>query len=717
MALIKKGGGSDLRRTGLLRRDKKEEPSSQETPQHEEADHTNQPTRASHEKKDEETRSVAPTARKKDEETRSVAPAAPATPAQAEPGTRQGMRQSGTGNIEALADGSVLQGRYVIEGILGIGGMSVVYRGRDLRFKDVVRSCAVKEMYQRDPDSQTRVLKLRHFEREAGLLATLNHPAIPKVYDFFEEEGRVYLVQELVPGKDLETVMDEQDAPIEEGRLGAWAVQICDVLHYLHNHEPDPIVFRDMKPSNVLLTADERIVLIDFGIARLLDPSERKGTMIGTEGYAPPEQYRGMAEPQGDIYALGASMHHLLTANDPRMETPFTFQNRPITRLNPRASSEMEAVIYRTLEYNLEDRWSSAEELKQALLAVPSVSDYMQTGAFPVLPGAGTTPRAGGSTRTELVWSFKCEDEVRSSPHVSNNTLFVGCYDHNLYALDATNGTFRWKHATEKGISSSPSVWQDIVVIGSEDGSVYGVDIRNGSRRWIFRTEGAVRSSPTIQERVVFIGSDDSHFYALDGLRGVLIWKYRARAAFRSSAGLDRDHVYIGCDDSHVYCLEIRSSNVKWKQRTQKPIMSRPYHHQGMVFVGSMDNYVYALEAQGGVPVWKFRTGHNVYSSPTMVENLVIVGSSDGTLYAINRKSGREAWTYETSSQIASSPCCKDGRVYFGAIDGFIYCVDASSGKLIWKYQTDGPVVSSATVANDIVYIGSMDYQVYALKA
>ncbi|HEX5692505.1 MAG TPA: serine/threonine-protein kinase, partial [Roseiflexaceae bacterium] len=266
-----------------------------------------------------------------------------------------------------MQPGVVLQERYLIEGTLGIGGMSVVYRGRDLRFKDVVRPCAIKEMAQSAPDSNTRLFNLKNFERESGLLATLQHPAIPKVYDFFEEHGRIYLILELINGKDLETVLDEAGSPLPEERVARWSVQICDVLSYLHNHEPEPIVFRDLKPSNIMVTDHDRIVLIDFGIARNLTRPDRKGTMIGTEGYSPPEQYRGLAEPRGDLYALGATLHHLLTASDPRLETPFTFHERPLRQLNPAISPEIDAVVSRALEYDMVARWASSEELKEAL--------------------------------------------------------------------------------------------------------------------------------------------------------------------------------------------------------------------------------------------------------------------------------------------------------------------------------------------------------------
>src|SRR5215212_1208337 len=284
-----------------------------------------------------------------------------------------------------MQPGVVLQSRYAIEGTLGVGGMSVVYRGRDLRFKDVVRPCAIKEMFQSAPDSNTRLLNLKNFERESGLLATLQHPAIPKVYDFFEENSRFYLILELIPGKDLETMLDEAGSPLAEDRVTRWAVQICDVLAYLHTHTPEPIVFRDLKPSNVMVTPDERIVLIDFGIARNLNRGDRKGTMIGTEGYSPPEQYRGLAEPRGDLYALGATLHHLLTASDPRLETPFTFHERPLRQLNPAISPELDAVVGRALEYDMTAHWSSAAELKEALLRTPTfASQGVVSGVRPI---------------------------------------------------------------------------------------------------------------------------------------------------------------------------------------------------------------------------------------------------------------------------------------------------------------------------------------------
>ncbi len=621
------------------------------------------------------------------------------------------LPSAATGSPPRLVNGTVLQGRYAVEGLLGVGGMSVVYRGRDLRFKDVVRTCAIKEMYQSAPDSQTRLLTLKNFERESGLLATLSHPAIPKVYDFFQENGKIYLIMELIPGRNLEAVLEGSDFALDEVRVGSWALQICDVLEYLHGHEPEPIIFRDLKPSNIIITPQDRIVLIDFGIARIFEQDQRRGTMIGTEGYAPPEQYRGIGNPRVDIYALGATLHHLLTGIDPRSETPFTFHERPIRKINPAVSPEMEAVVARAVEYNADSRPTSTREMKTLLQTVPALHGTAGSGATLAAP---TIARSEG---TRLVWKFKCADEVRSSAHVGEGLLYIGSYDTYLYCLKAATGEQEWKRPTQAGISSSPSTWGELVVVGSEDGLVYGMDMRKGNLRWTFRTARAVRSSPKITDRVIYVGSDDQHVYAIDGLNGRKLWQYRTWMPVRSSCAIGPEAVYVGSSDGHVYSLDAMKGGLRWKQKTQQGVISTPAIGNGLVFVGSMDGHLYALDAEGGWPVWRFKTGHCVNASPAISGSRIIVGGVDGNLYALEAKSGKLAWKYEVGAQITSSPRVSDGSVFFGGVDGVVYKIDAANGSLIWKYTTDGPLVSSPAVADGVVYVGSLDHHVYALEA
>ena len=190
-----------------------------------------------------------------------------------------------------LQPGDVLQERYRIIGTLGVGGFSSVYQARDMRFANVTKLCAIKEMINLAPDPKIREITTRTFEREASILATLDHPSVVSVHDYFSEGDRSYLVLEFIRGKDLESFLAEDTVLFDQESVLDWAIQVCDVLSYLHQHKPNPIVFRDMKPSNVMLDPHGRIRLIDFGIAKLFQ-SEEKNTTIGTEGYAPPEQYR-----------------------------------------------------------------------------------------------------------------------------------------------------------------------------------------------------------------------------------------------------------------------------------------------------------------------------------------------------------------------------------------------------------------------------------------
>ncbi|NMB88629.1 MAG: serine/threonine protein kinase, partial [Chloroflexi bacterium] len=186
-----------------------------------------------------------------------------------------------------LLPGSVLIDRYSIQDVIGLGGMGAVYRATDLHFPNVVKLVAVKEMINQAPDPLVRQTIVQNFEREANILVTLSHPSIPKIFDYFTHDERSYLVLEYVNGKDLEAILNETSNFLSQDQVIAWAIELCDVLHYLHFHKPEPIIFRDMKPSNVMVNQQGHIVLVDFGIAKTFKTGQ-KGTMIGTEGYSPP---------------------------------------------------------------------------------------------------------------------------------------------------------------------------------------------------------------------------------------------------------------------------------------------------------------------------------------------------------------------------------------------------------------------------------------------
>ena len=612
-----------------------------------------------------------------------------------------------TEGLERLQPGTTLQDRYLILGVLGSGGMSSVYKGRDLHFPNVTKLVAIKEMTSMLTDQTMYEMVVTNFEREADLLATLSHPSIPRIYDYYTHKNSLYLVMEFIDGKDLEAILHETDDFLPVEQVIKWALELCDVLTFLHRHQPEPLVFRDMKPSNVMVDQHDQIRLIDFGIARIFQPGQ-KGTMIGTEGYSPPEQYRGEASPAGDIYALGATLHHLLTRRDPRIEPPFSFSERPIREINPNVSPEFEAIINTTLDYDPKKRYTTVEALKQALLAA-----VKETGIL-IMPR--TAEITAHEDDIKELWSFECEDEIRGSPILYQDVIYIGCYDNNLYALDAQTGEFLWKYATEGGITGRPAAEDGVILIGSEDHRLHAVTARGGKIVWTYYTEGPIRSSPTISHGHVFFGSDDAYLHVINSLNGRRVWRAEANAPIWSTPLVQEERVYFGCESGDFYCYDFRGE-MKWRKKVKRAVTSSPVIFDGLIYFGSKDWTLYALEVENGWQVWRFRMGGPTISTPSTAEDKIFIGCGDNNIYAVHARQAREVWRFPTEHQVTSSPTVFEDSLYCGSVDGYLYCLDIRSGRLRWRFRTAGPITGSPTIADDRLYIGSNDHKVYALLA
>ena len=269
------------------------------------------------------------------------------------------MSRNESGQLEP---GSLLAGRYRVERFLAGGGMGVVYIGTDQRLAE--RQCAIKEIFDRFTTPEERAQAIEYFHREADTLSQLNHPAIPAIFDRFGEGNCHYLVMDFIEGRNLEEVLVEQDGPLPESRVVEIARELCDVLSYLHSFDP-PVIYRDMKPGNVIVKPDGHVALIDFGIARIFSP-QGKATLIGTPGFAPPEQYAGKVDQRSDIYSLAASLHYMVTGRDPEKHPPFSCP--PVLSEKPDVSPFLAQAVDKALAYKIEERPFSAEEFKEMFL-------------------------------------------------------------------------------------------------------------------------------------------------------------------------------------------------------------------------------------------------------------------------------------------------------------------------------------------------------------
>lgn len=276
-----------------------------------------------------------------------------------------------------------LKQRYAILEKLGQGGFGAIYKAEDALFNDAIR--AVKEMSMRGMNTQETQDAIEAFRNEAVLLANLSHPNLPHIYDHFEEYGRWYLVMDYIDGETLEKRLEKAPAgklPVAE--VIEIALQLCNVLAYLHSHQP-PIIFRDLKPDNVMMTDDNHLYLIDFGIARFFKPGQARDTVnLGTPGYAAPEQYGRMQTTiRSDIYSLGATLYHLLSGTNPGL-TPFLFLPLELDPLLP-GNPELEALIMQMLEMKEDKRPVDTEVVTQELQRIQKIYQLHQDSTFPII--------------------------------------------------------------------------------------------------------------------------------------------------------------------------------------------------------------------------------------------------------------------------------------------------------------------------------------------
>ncbi len=301
--------------------------------------------------------------------------------------------------------GAVIDGKYEILTEIGRGGMSVVYLAMDKRLN---KQWAVKEVRKRGTSKNDEIV-VNSLMAEANLIKRLDHPAFPRIVDIIDNGETIYIVMDYIEGESLDKILLEH-GPQPEKAVINWAMQICDALNYLHSQKPHPIIYRDMKPGNLMLKPEGEfgiIKIIDFGIAReFKDKNLADTTVLGTRGYASPEHYAGHTDVRSDIFSLGMTMHHLLTGVDPRKGEQYA----SVRNWNPSLSEGIEIIVDKCTQPAPENRYQSCSELLQDLYHPEALTkDFRRrqrgkliaflaaAGLSLVLLGAGFGLRALGS--------------------------------------------------------------------------------------------------------------------------------------------------------------------------------------------------------------------------------------------------------------------------------------------------------------------------------
>jgi serine/threonine protein kinase/ABC-type branched-subunit amino acid transport system substrate-binding protein len=337
------------------------------------------------------------------------------------PPTTTGGRGN-TINSRTLKPNDTLEhGRYVVERVIGQGGMGAAVLARDSRLSN--KPVVIKELLSDGHDPTQLQEDIRNFKLEVETLASLEHPLIPSVRDSFQEGTRYFMVQDYASGENLEARLERLMQPLPEQAILLYATQVLDILEYLEQQTP-PIVHRDIKPANIIVgSKDNRARLVDFGIARAQANKNariKQTSALGTPGYAPPEQYQGNADGRSDLYALAATMHHLLTNRDPRENAPFVF---PLVRsVNSKVSPETERVLDRALKLNPNERYQNAAAMRHDIEGILArrfqsqgdTSSYMRTTSGTMPPRPPMPPQQ--QPQQQPTFTSTGQQQVRQAP-------------------------------------------------------------------------------------------------------------------------------------------------------------------------------------------------------------------------------------------------------------------------------------------------------------
>ena len=262
--------------------------------------------------------------------------------------------------------GDVIDGQYEILKEIGHGGMSTVYLAMDKRLN---KQWAVKEI-KKEGSNKNKQVVLNSLLVEAELMKKLDHPSLPRIVSIINDEQTICIIMDYIEGETLEKILKEYGAQPQDIVI-EWAMQLCDVLSYLHRQNP-PIIYRDMKPANIMLKPEGNLKVFDFGVAReYKEKSLADTTILGTKGFAPPEQFGSrQTDARSDIYALGMTMHNLLTGVDPR--TP-GYEYVSIRQYRPELSDSLEYIIDKCTAIDANNRYQSCDELMYDLQHIEQI--------------------------------------------------------------------------------------------------------------------------------------------------------------------------------------------------------------------------------------------------------------------------------------------------------------------------------------------------------
>jgi len=321
--------------------------------------------------------------------------------------------------------------------------------------------------------------------------------------------------------------------------------------------------------------------------------------------------------------------------------------------------------------------------------------------------------------KPKLLWQFAAGDDgFEGTAAIAGGTVFAGCLDGNLYAIDLKTGEQRWKFETGLGFTAAPAVRGGRVYIGDVDGCFHAIDARTGQELWKYQTEAEINSGANFHgDRVVF-GSQDAVLYCLNAATGELVWRADAEDQIRCTPTIVGDRSFVGGCNSKLNVVDLAEGKLVSGVDLSAPTLCTPAVEGTMAYVGTDGGTFFAVDWKASKIAWTYENRSRpspFWSSAALAANLVVVGSRDKMVHALDRETGERVWVFSTKGQVDSSPVVVGDRVYVGSDDGRLYGLELETGKEVWRFEAGGRILASPAVAAGRLVIGNDEGVLYCL--
>lgn len=321
-----------------------------------------------------------------------------------------------------------------------------------------------------------------------------------------------------------------------------------------------------------------------------------------------------------------------------------------------------------------------------------------------------------------LVWRFKADGEIKSSPAIENNLVYIGSSDKHIYALDLQTGKKAWSRILDDMIEASPTLVDNGVYIGTLAGTLYALDAKSGATRWTFNTGsklvGGANWFRDSEDRLfILTGSYDSYIYCMDARTGKSVWTYGTGNYINGSPAVDGGYCAFGGCDAVIHVLSLEDGAKAGEIDTGAYIAGSAAIRGDHVYVGNYYGELLKASLTTGDVVWRYSIDNGSFiSSPAVTDEAVVIGGEDMRVHCVDNLTGKARWTYTTLGAVDSSPVIAGDKVVIGSDDGRLYMLDLADGRLLWSYETGRSITSSPAVADGMVVVGCDDGMVYCFR-